>query len=125
MVVQTRHHPPDEVVVLILPHAVVGMQVCMCLSQAVHLEKVVQQADNGIGPLPCVTGFINEVVDLPGKGFKTYLKDAALSRGEDVYGARLEGVRWVVHLLCHVERVVNVRGHGATKKEGGRRHNSG
>ena len=93
--VQTYHHSPHEVVehgiVLVLPHTVVRMQVNMCFSQAMLLKKVVEQRDDGVGPLPCVAGFINEV-DLPGDGFTTYPKDSPLARGEEVYGARLERI---------------------------------
>ena len=90
----------------------------MCLSQAMLLEEVVEETDDGVGPLPCVAGFINEVVDLPWDGFTTYPKDSALARGQEVDGAGLEGVRGVMHLLCHVERVVDDRGQGTRREPG-------
>ena len=61
-------------------------------------------------PLPCVTGFINQVVDLPGGGFTTHPEDSPLMRGEEIYVARLERVGWVVNLLCHVQGVVDDKG---------------
>ena len=67
------------------------------------LEEVVEHADDGVGPLSHIAGFINEVVDLPWNGFTTYPKHSALAWSEKVYGAGLEGVRGVVHLLCHVK----------------------
>ena len=85
VVVQSGHHPPDEVmehrIVLILPHAVVGMKVDIHLSQTMLLEEVMEHADDRVGPLPCVAGFIYEVVYLPWKGFATYPKDSTLARG--------------------------------------------
>ena len=117
LVMESNHHPPYQImehgIVFVLPHAVVGMQVDVCLPQAMLLEEVVEETHDGVGPLPSVAGFINEVVDLPWDGFTTYPKDSALARGEEVDGAGLEGVRGVMNLLCHVERVVNDRGQGA------------
>ena len=114
---ESNHNPPYQImhgIVLVLPHAVVGMQVDVCLPQAMLLEEVVEETHDGVGPLPSVAGFINEVVDLPWDGFTTYPKDSALARGEEVDGTGLEGVRGVMNLLCHhVERVVNDRGQGA------------
>ena len=66
-------------------------------------KKVVEQTDDGVCPLPRVAGLINEVVYLPRDCFATYPKDSALARSEEVYGARLERVGGVVHLLCHVK----------------------
>ena len=68
-VVKSNHHPPDEVVehriVFILPHTIVCMQVDMCLYQAMLLKEMVEETDDDVCPLPCFTGFINEVVELP------------------------------------------------------------
>ena len=86
-------------IVFVLPHAIVSMQVDIHFSQTMLLEKVVEHADSGVGPLPRVAGFINEVVDLPRNGFTTYPKDSTLARSEEVYGAWLERIRRVVHLL--------------------------
>ena len=71
VMVQTYYYSSDEVmehgIVLVLPHTVVCMQVNICFSQAMLLEEVVEQRDNNcVGPLPCVAGFVDEVVDLPG-----------------------------------------------------------
>ena len=74
--VDPNHHPPYEVmehgVALVLPHTIVRMQVDMCLPQSMLLEEMVEHADDGIGSLPSIAGFINEVVDLPWNGFTTY-----------------------------------------------------
>ena len=121
--VEPNHHPPYEVmehsVILVLPHTIVRMKVDMCLSQSMLLEEMVEHADDGVGPLPRIAGFINEVVDLPWNGFTTYPKDSALARGEEVDWARLEGVRGIVNLLCHVKGVVDDRGQGARRELGG------
>ena len=96
VMMQSNHHPPDEIlehsVILILSHAVVYMQVDMCLFQAMLLKEVMEQTDDCVGPLPCVTGFINEVVDLPRDSFTTYPKESALARSEEVDGAWLARV---------------------------------
>ena len=117
MAVQSSHHSPDEVmehrVVLILPHTIVRMQVHIHLSQTVLVEEMMEHANNCVSSLPCIAGFINEVVDLPRDGFTTYPKDSTLARGQEVDGARLERIRGIVNLLCHVERVVDDRGQGA------------
>ena len=93
---EPNHHPPDEVVehciIFILAHIVVGMLVDVHLSQSMLSKEVVEHADDGIGPFPSVTGFINDVVDLPCDGFTTYPKDCTLVRSEEVYGAWLERV---------------------------------
>ena len=83
------------------------------------LEEVVWKAHYGVGSFPRVTRFVNEVVDLPWYGFTTYPKDSTLPRGKKIDGAGLEGVRGVVNLLCHVERVVNDRGQGAGRETRG------
>ena len=49
-------------VVLVLPHAIVGMQMDVSLAEAVLLKVVVEQAYDGVGSLPSVTSLINEVV---------------------------------------------------------------
>ena len=85
------------------------------------LEEMMEQTDNGVGPLSCIAGFINEVVDLPWDGFTTYPKDSALSRGQEVNGARLERVRRIVDLLCHIKRIVDWRGERAGREPRERR----
>ena len=34
-------------------------------------------------------------------------KNAAFSGGKEENGARLKGIRWIVHLLCIIERVLD------------------
>ena len=93
---EPNHHLPDEVVehciIFILAHIVVGVLEDVHLSQSMLPKEMVEHADDSIGPLPCVTGFINEVVDLPWNGFTIYPKDCTLARSEQVYGAWLERV---------------------------------
>ena len=45
------------------------------------LEEMVKKTGEGVCPLPCVTGFIDEVVYLPWDDFATYPKDFILARG--------------------------------------------
>lgn len=98
-------------VIFILPHAIVGMQVHIHFSML--LEEVIEHTDNCIGPLSRIAGYINEVVDLPKEGFTTYPKDSTLARSEEVDRAGLKRIRGVMHLLCHVEGIVDDRGQGA------------
>ena len=67
------------------------------------LREVVEERHDCVGPLLCVAGFVDEVVDLPGDGFTKN----PLLRGVRKY------IGGVVHLLCHVEGVVDDRGQGA------------
>ena len=67
---------------------------------------VVEHADNGVGALPHVDSFIDQVIYLSGNRLAAHSKDGTLPGGEKVHGAGLEGVVWVQHLLCHVETVV-------------------
>ena len=46
-------------IVLILPHAIVGMQVYVLLAKAVLFEEVVEQADDGVGTLPSAAGLVD------------------------------------------------------------------
>ena len=48
----------------------------MRLSQAMVLEKMMEQTDDSIGPLSCVTCFVHEVFDLPRDSCTTYPKDS-------------------------------------------------
>ena len=56
------------------------------------LEEVVEHADDGVGALPHVDSFIDEVSHLPGNGLAAYSKNCTLSWCDKVHGARLEGV---------------------------------
>lgn len=77
------------------------------LSQAVHLEEVVQEAADCVGSLPGVRCLIYEVCYLPGESLTAHSKKSTLSWGQEVNGAWLEGVGGVVDLLSHVEGVVH------------------
>ena len=73
--VETNHCAPHEVlehsVIFILPHAVVGVKVDVTLSKTVHLEEMMQQTENGVGSLPCVSRLINQVCNLSKKSLTT------------------------------------------------------
>ena len=79
----------------------------MCLTKPMYLKKMMEHADNCVGPLSCVTCLIKEVIDLPWDSFTTYPKNSTLPRGEEVNGARLERVGRIVHLLGHIKGVVH------------------
>ena len=63
----------------------------MGFSHAMVLEKVVEHTDHCIGPLPCVAGFIDEVIDRPRDGFTKYPKDSAFPRSRNRWGQAGEG----------------------------------
>ena len=67
------------------------------------LEEVVEHADDGVGALPHVDSFIDEVSHLPGNGLAAYSKYCTLPRCEKVHWAGVVGAE---HLLRHVETVV-------------------
>ena len=71
------------------------------------LQEVMEHTHNGIGR---VCRLIYEIIYLPWNGLAADSKYAALPWGQEIDGAGLEGVRGVVHLLGHVERVVHDRG---------------
>ena len=110
--VQANHCAPHEVlehgVVFVLSHAVVTVQVDVLLSQAVCREEMMEHTHDGIGPLADIHCFIDQVIDLPGDGLTTHPKDAALSWGQKVDGARLERVGRVVYLLSYIEGVMDL-----------------
>ena len=72
-VVQTCEHSPHEVlhhgVIFILATAVVSMQTGDGFAEAIIAEIKVQQADNCVRPLVCITGLVNNEVHLPWNGF--------------------------------------------------------
>ena len=51
-------------IILVLPHAIVGMRIDVSLAEAMLLKVVVEQANDGVGSLPSVTSLVNEVVHL-------------------------------------------------------------
>ena len=82
--VQTCEHSPHEVlhhgVILVLTTAVVSMQTGDSFTKTMVAENKVQQADNCVRPLACITGFINNEVYLPRDGFTAHPKDGGLPR---------------------------------------------
>ena len=79
---QTCEHSPHEVmhhgVVLILATSVISMQTGGGLAEAIMAEKKVQQTDNCVRPLACITGLINNKVHLPWDGFTAHPKSGGL-----------------------------------------------
>ena len=67
---------------------------------------MVQHADDGIGALPCVDSFIDEVVDLSRDGLTAHTKYRALSWYQEVHRAWLKRIIRVKHLLRHVKTAV-------------------
>ncbi len=90
-------------IVLVLPYTVISMQFDVVLPQTGFPKQMVEHADDRVSTLPCATSFIYQVVDLPGDAFAAYAKDGTLSWRKKANRARLEGIVWVVDLLCHVE----------------------
>ena len=107
VVMESSKHAPQQVsyhsIVLILTPAVVSMEVDVLLAEPMYLKEVVEHADYGIGSLTNVNCLINKVIDLSGNSLTAYSKNSTLSWGEEVHGARLEGVVGVEHLLGHVK----------------------
>ena len=94
-------------VVFVLPCAVVRMEGQLSLFKTVVVEEVVEEADDCVGALSRVTGFVDEVMDLPGNSLTTHSKHRTLPRGLKVDGPWLQGVVRVVHLLGKVKGVVH------------------
>ena len=65
----SQNTPCQHVPVLVLAGTVVCMTSEEFLSEAVVLKVVMEHADDGIRPLPCVDRLINEVVHLSSKHF--------------------------------------------------------
>ena len=83
-VVHTCEHSPHEVlhhgVIFILATAVVSMQTGGGFAEAIMAEIKVQQADNCVRTLACITGLVNNKVHLPWDGFTAHPKDGGLPR---------------------------------------------
>ena len=84
VLVLTGHNTPKEILhhgcVLVLPTTVVGVQVYRLLTQPMVYEEVVEHADDGVGALPHIDSFINEVIDLVGgNGLTAHSKNRTLS----------------------------------------------
>ena len=105
--VQTCEHSPHEVlhhgVVLVLATAVVSVQTSDGLTEAIMAEKEVQQTDNCVRPLACITGFIDEKVHLPWDGFAAHPKDGDLPWCKEIDRAGLQRVAGIMHLLRKIK----------------------
>ena len=60
-----------------------------------------------LAPLVSVCCFISEVEHLTRDSFTTDNKDGTFPRSQKVHRPRLEGFRWIMDLLSHVEGVVH------------------
>ena len=82
MLVLAGHNTPEEILhhgrVLVLPTTVVDVQVYYLLTQPMVYKEVVEHADDGIGALPHIDSFINEVIDLSGNGLTAHSKNRTL-----------------------------------------------
>jgi len=76
------HNTPEEILdhdrILILPTTVVSVQVYRLLAQPMVYKEVVKHADDGVGALPHVDSFIDQVIDLPGNGLTAFSKNCNL-----------------------------------------------
>ena len=101
------HEVGQDILVLVLPTAIITVQVDLLLPQPIVLKVVVKIGNDGIGPLAATVALINEVVDLSGDALHTHSKDAHLPGDQKVQGARLHGERRKVHLLGIVKTEVH------------------
>ena len=101
------HEVGQDIPVLVLPTAIITVQVDLLLPQPIVLKVVVEIGNDGIGPLAATVALINEVVDLPGDALHAQFKDAHLPGDQKVQGARLHGERRKVHLLGIVKTEVH------------------
>ena len=96
------HEVGQDIPVLVLPTAIITVQVDLLLPQPIVLKVVVEIGNDGIGPLAATVALINEVVDLPGDALHAHLPG-----DQKVQGARLHGERRKVHLLGIVKTEVH------------------
>ena len=88
------------------------MQVYCLLAQPMVFKKMMEHTYDGVGALPHVDSFIDQVVHLSEKGLTTHTEDGALPGCHEVHGAGLLRIVRMEHLLCHVETVVGMDGSG-------------
>jgi hypothetical protein len=116
--VPTCHHPPCQIlehaVVFVLPCTVVSVKEHLLLAKAMMKKEVVQLTHYCVGSLATSTSLITEEIDLPGNGLTIHPKHRTFPRSEEIYWARLHGIRGIVHLLSIVKRIVdtNISGIG-------------
>ena len=85
----------------------VQLSACRIASfQAIMLKIVVKLAHDSVGSLATITCVIRKKVDLARDTFTGHSKNAALSGCEKVDGTWLHGLRWVMHLLGIIKRIV-------------------
>ena len=96
------HEVGQDIPVLVVPTAVITVQVDLLLPQPIVLKVVVEIGN-------ATVALINEVVDLPGDALHAHFKDAHLPRDQKVQGARLHGERRKVHLLGIVKTEVHCK----------------
>ena len=108
--VSASHDSPEQVlqhgIVLVLTTAIVGVQADTGLTQTVVAEKVIQQADNCVCTLACVTCLINDKVHLSWYSLTANSKNGSLPRSEEINWARLERIARVVHLLSKIKGII-------------------
>ena len=109
-VLAVQHSPgtvPQHVAIVVLPRAVVTVQACISLSQAIPCEEEVEERNDCIRPLRHKVGLVDEEVDLFWYGFAAHTKQATLPWYKKVQRSRLHGVAGQVHLLSIVEAIVH------------------
>lgn len=109
--VETSGHSPCEVrqdkTILVLPRAIVAMEVNSGLSKAIVLKEEVQVRHNSVCSLRNEMSFINEKVHLSRHSLTAHPEQTTLARYKKEYRARLQGVTRQVDLLCVVETVMH------------------
>ena len=78
-------------IVLVLPHAIVGMHMDISHAEAVLLKVVVEQAYGGVGSLPSVTSLVNEILHLSYQRLATDTENPTFS---EVLGNTYGRVGW-------------------------------
>ena len=79
-------------IVLVLPRAVVCVEVDVHLTEAMVLQKVVYAAHHCIGSFSVVTSLVCQEVDMPGESLAVDTKDCTLPWRENIDRARLKRV---------------------------------
>ena len=94
--VAVRHHSPQQVlqhsIVLVLPGAIVCMEVALCFFEAKVLKKKVQQTNDSVRSFAGLNSLIKEEQGHLWNGFSHHTEDSALSGSFEVDGAWLLGV---------------------------------
>lgn len=71
---------PQKEVIFILSGTVVCVKMCVCLSETMVCEMMVNVAGRQVGAFPNTCGFINQIVDLSRDGLADHSKNSTFTR---------------------------------------------